>query len=449
MGSTGKKRVAPGTGSRMSGRGTRGHEARGRPSWAVFAFAAVLSVPWGCVEDSGSGAEALSDAPSSLVAEWNETAMTLGPSLGTHLAMRTLAMMHTAVYDAVVAFGGRYHPYHVTTSPPAGASPRAAAAAAAYHVLDAVYTAPDQHATIQARFDAQLAQVDEGPARDDGVAFGRSVAEAILVLRSTDGCMAAMEAECPDGTMPGAWRRTASGEPVAPGWGDLPAWTLTSGSQFDQGGPPQLTSREYADALDEVRELGAAGSMVRTHEQSHVATFWEEHVPAKWTALARHISAQEGLSLATSARLFALLSVTLADSAIAGWNMKYRYDFWRPETAIHLASADGNDQPAEAPTWESYLVAPAFPEYVSGHSVTCAAAAAVLGRYLGSDHYHFQLAGMHGGEPRTYESFTQAAEEAGQSRIYAGIHFRFSNEHGLQAGRTLGEYVYDNFFRPL
>jgi hypothetical protein len=363
--------------------------------------------------------------------------------------MRALAMMHTAVYDAVVAFGGGHDPYHVTSSPPAGASPRAAAAAAAYHVLDAVYTQPDQHATIQARFDAHLGLVADGPAQDDGVAFGRSVAEAILALRSTDGCMAAMDVECPDGTMPGAWRRTASGEPLAPGWGDLPPWTMTTNDQFDQGGPPELTSQEYADALNEVRDLGAAGSASRTHEQSHIATFWEEHVPAKWTALARDISAQEGLSLAASARLFALLGVTLADSAIVGWNMKYRYDFWRPETAIHLASEDGNDQTAEDPTWESYLVAPAFPEYVSGHSVTCAAAAAVLARYLGSDHRHFQLAGMHGGEPRTYESLAQAAEEAGQSRIYAGIHFRFSNEHGLQAGRALGEYVFDNFFRPL
>jgi hypothetical protein len=195
--------------------------------------------------------------------------------------------------------------------------------------------------------------------------------------------------------------------------------------------------------------LGAKNSPDRTAEQTHLAMFWNPHVPAKWNSLARDIAQREELSLTESARLFGLLSVTLADTAISGWNMKYTYIFWRPETAIRLGDEDTNDLTAGDPAWESYLPAPAFPEYVSGHSTTCAAAATVLGRYLGTDAYTFELTTMGMPEPRTFNSFWQAAEEAGQSRIHGGIHFQFANEDGLAAGAELGNYVFYQFFRPL
>jgi membrane-associated phospholipid phosphatase len=261
--------------------------------------------------------------------------------------------------------------------------------------------------------------------------------------------MAAMQAQHPDGTQPGEWRRTASGEPMAPGWGGVTPWAMSFGHQFDQGGPPALTSQEYAAAYEEVRALGGKNSPSRTAEQSHLAMFWNPHVPAKWNSLARNISEQEGLSLVESSRLFGLLSVTLADAAISVWNMKYAHNFWRPETAIRLGDTDGNDQTVEDPAWEPYLTTPAFPEYVSGHSLTCAAAATLLGRYLGTDAYAFELTTMGIPEPRSYTSLWQAVQEAGLSRIYGGIHFDFSDEQGQLAGTDLAHYVFDNFFKPL
>jgi hypothetical protein len=379
----------------------------------------------------------LTPTADSLVAEWNEAAMSLGPTIGTHMAIRILTMMHTAMYDAVMAFEGGYTSYLVSDLPPEGASQRAAAVAAAYHVLYTMYTPDDQRAVIQALYDDHLAQIDDGQGKNDGIAFGQHVAQAIMMLRSTDGAMQAMMVEHPDGTEPGEWRRTGSGEPMAPGWGEVTPWAMISGDQCDQGGPPLLTGPEYAAAYDEVRELGAKDSPTRTAEQSHLAMFWNPHVPAKWNSLARNISQREQLSLSESARLFGMLSVTLADAAISGWNMKYKYNFWRPITAIHL---EGDT------TWEPYLTTPPFPEYVSGHSLTCAAAATVLGRYLGTDVYSFELRTMGMPEPRTFNSFLQAAEEAGRSRIYGGIHFQFANEDGLAAGAALGNYVFDNFF---
>lgn len=413
------------------------------------AAVAVLVLVAGC-EDTGDGAPGpLSAEPDALVAEWNETAMSLGPSVGTHRAIRALAMMHTATYDAVMAFGGGYRPYHVTAAPPAGASPRAAAAAAAFHVLGAVYTEAEQQAAIQARYDGQLADIADGPAEAAGVEFGRQVAEAILALREHDGAMAAMGAECPDGTEPGAWRRTESGEPMAPGWGEVTPWTMHEPDEYDQGGPPALDSQEYADAYEEVRLLGGRVSTTRTADDEFLATFWEPHVPAKWAGLAREMSAREELSLADSSRLFALVAVALADSAVAVWRMKYRYTFWRPETAIRLGDDDGNDQTVGDPAWAPLLVSPAFPEYVSGHSLTCAAMAAVLDSFLGTDHYDFELMSHDGLESRAFESFREAAEEAGRSRVSGGIHFSFSNEDGLAAGEELGEHAFEHFFRPL
>ena len=229
-------------------------------------FSVLVAVPvllaifsWGCSNgnSSSNNSGTPSAAPDSLSAEWNATAMSLTPSLGTHMGIRALAMMHTAIYDAVVAFEDNYSAYHVSDLPPEGASQRAAAAAAAYHILYTVFTADDQRATIQARYDGHLSQIEDGPSKDAGIAFGQGVAQQIMMLRSTDGAMNAMHVPHADGTQPGEWRRTASGEPMAPGWGAVTPWAMSLGHQFDQGGPPALTSQEYAAAYEEVRVLGA------------------------------------------------------------------------------------------------------------------------------------------------------------------------------------------------
>ncbi|MBN1917536.1 MAG: phosphatase PAP2 family protein [Verrucomicrobia bacterium] len=385
------------------------------------------------------------------VTDWNQTTLMLNPSQGTILGGRTLAMVHTAMYDSIVAFDGGYTPYYVTAAPPSGASRDAAATAAAYTVLSSIFTAPAHQATLQARYESHLALIPDGAAKTEGIAFGQSVGLSILGLRSTDGAMAAMTTPHPDGTEPGEWRRTASGEPMAPGWGSVTPWAMASGSQFDQGGPPPLTSEEYALCYEETRLWGAADSALRDQDQTDTAIFWMEHVPRHWHGLARDISQREGLSLVENAHLFALLSVTIADSNIAVWDMKYSHNFWRPETAIHLGDEDTNGTTVGDPTWESLIASPAFPEYVSGHSFTSGSAAALLELYFGSGNYTFELTSMMNPElgPRTYSSFWEAAEEAGISRIWGGIHFQFSNEEGLMGGQELARYVYGNCMTPV
>jgi hypothetical protein len=391
---------------------------------------------------------AVRHASGDIVTEWNMTAMSLTPAQGPQRASRTLAILHASIYDAVNAFEEGGVPYHVATPPPAGASQEAAAAAAGFYALDALFTDPGARQTIRARYDEQAARIADGPAKAAGVAFGQSVAAALLALRANDGAAAAMTTPHPDGTEPGQWRRTASGEPMAPGWGNVTPWAMRTGDAFDRGGPPALTSPEYAAAYAQTRELGDANSLVRTADQTLAARFWDPHVPAKWHSLAREIAQREALSLPQSARLFGLLSVTLADTAIAGWNMKYRYSFWRPETAIRLGESDGNDATAGDPAWQPLLTSPAFPEYVSGHSLTCAAVARLLELYLGSGDYAFTLSTMGMPETRSYTSFKQAAEEAGLSRIHGGIHFLFSHTDGALAGTLLAERVFGNVMTP-
>ena len=139
--------------------------------------------------------------------------------------------MHAAIYDAVMAFEDTHAPYYATTPPPAGASMEAAATAAAYQVLYTEITDPTQRALIQARLDDHLAEIPAGQAKAAGIAFGQSVGEAIMILRGTDGAMMAMLAEHPDGTLPGEWRRTASGAPLVPGWGLVTPWVMTMPSR--------------------------------------------------------------------------------------------------------------------------------------------------------------------------------------------------------------------------
>ena len=406
-----------------------------RASRLIVAVAVLAAMAAGSVQAQHS-------MGGNLVSDWNMTCMMMTPTLGTHRGIRALATMHTAIYDATIAFGDTHTPYYVTNRPPAGASQRAAASAAAYEVLYTVFTNPAQRQTSLTLYTNQLAMIpDEGKA--SGIAFGQSVAQAIMMLRSTDGAMAAMSVPHPDGTLPGEWRRTSSGEPMAPGWGSVTPWAMTSGNQFARSGPPALTSQEYFDNYEETRLWGATNSVLRTPEQSSIVRFWEEHVPAKWTSLARDLAAREDLSLVQSAHLFGLLSVTLADSTISVWDMKYVQNFWRPETAIQLGDSDDNTNTIGDAAWRPFAVTPAFPEYVSGHSLTCASAAKLLELFFGTGNYAFQLSAMGIPGTRSYTNFWQAAEEAGASRIHGGIHFQFSNVDALEAGAELGQYIFN------
>jgi len=164
--------------------------------------------------------------------------------------------------------------------------------------------------------------------------------------------------------------------------------------------------------------------------------------------LAQAVSMAQNKSMAENAKLFAMLNVALADAAIVCWDVKFDFDYWRPITAIQAADIDGNASTTADPAWQPLLTTPPFPGYTSGHSTFSGAAEAVLKAFFGTDNVSFTLDSEDGSvTDRSFTSFTQAAEESAISRLYGGIHFNFDNNDGLEAGRSIGQYVASELFQ--
>jgi hypothetical protein len=388
-----------------------------------------------------------------VVSEWNAAhlrAIVLAQTAPPYAA-RNLAIVQAAVFDAVNGIEQGYQPYHVTAQAPAGASPGAAAISAAHRALSALY--PLQQATFDALLSSSLATVPDGQAKTDGIAWGQAVADAIVAWRSNDG--SSTFANYTPGTAPGEWQPTPNGfEPaLLPQWPDVTPFAMISGDQFRPAGPPALTSAAYANDVNEVQAYGRLLSTVRTAEQTEIARFWADGgrtftPPGHWNQIAARFASQPGRSLLENARLFALLDMALADAGIAAWDAKYTYNFWRPITAIRQADLDGNPATIQDATWTSLLTTPPFPEYTSGHSTFSGAASSVLNQLIGANVGFSSMSLGLPGVYRSFTGFTQAADEAGQSRIYGGIHFQAANQDGLAAGRALGDYVLAHTLLP-
>ncbi len=380
---------------------------------------------------------------------WNQALLDaiVGDATDPTLASRNMAMVQAAVLDAVNAIDGT-PAYYVKLSAPAGASLPAAVSGAAYDVL--TYTFPGQQPLFDAVLAGQLSLVADGQAKTDGLAVGKAAGDAIIAMGAGDGWNTYVNYV--PGTDPGDWQPTPPmyAEALAPQWANLTPFAMTSPSQFAPPGPPPLSSQAWADAFNEVKSLGSATSTTRTPDETQIAKFWADGAgsyspPGHWNEIAQQIAVQQGDSLSQDARLFAVLDVTMADAAIVAWNVKYSDNFWRPITAIHAADTDGNDQTAADPNWQPLLLTPSFPEYVSGHSTFSGAAATVLDSFFGSN-VSFRTTSLTApGVTRSFTSFDQAAVEAGRSRIYAGIHYEFSDADGEAAGRQLAAYVLGTF----
>ncbi len=388
------------------------------------------------------------------VLRWNEVALAAVKSARTPppIAARNLAIVHLAVYDAVNAVDRTHRPYLDALTAPAGTDPTAAAAAAAHRTLVALY--PDQAGRFDAALRDTLTTVPAGTGRDDGVTLGRDVADRALRLRAQDGD--AMRGRYTPRATQGGWQPTppAFRTPLLPGWATVTCLALPRVGDFRPPGPPDLMSEKFAAAYRRVKDLGAADGSTRTADQTEVARFWADGdgtvtPPGHWNHIAQTVSVARGLTLAENARLFAMLNVALSDAGRVCWDGKYGFDFWRPVTAIRVGGRPGDPAVPADRCWAPLLETPPFPSYPSGHSTFSGAAAAVLAEVFGTDEVRF--ASTSDGLPgvtRSFRSFSDAAREAGVSRIYGGIHWDFDNEDGLACGRKVGEYVARHFFRP-
>ena len=434
---------------------------------AGIAVIACVATLW-----PGSAAAAVDPASS-----WNAVAVqaTLTAGENAIVASRTLAIAQVAVHDALNAIGSRYERYVFTGSAPAGASVDAATASAARDaIIGAIavgalpfagYGTPATQALAVAQVDAAyaaaLAGIPDGVPKTDGIAIGQAAAAAILALRSTDHATTLVTYT--PGTQPGEWQPTPNPVPfdppaaadhlpaALPGWGQVTPFVLQRSNQFEPSGPPSLSGRRYADDYNEVKEIGEKNSTTRTADQTSIARFWFEGSPAGWSRIARVVAQSQGLDSLDAARLLALVNLAMADGFIAGFQTKYDFNFWRPVTAIRAGDTDGNDATVADPTWSTLLNTPAIPDYTSTHSVLGGAASDVLRRLFDDDDVPFTTTSgvPFAGLTRSFTSFSQAAAENGESRIYAGIHFRSAVQDGIAQGKKIGAFVFAHALRPL
>jgi hypothetical protein len=389
------------------------------------------------------------------VVQWNRILLSIVRTQGAQPATvhptRSFAMMHAAIYDAVNAIDRTHSPYLVKVfGVPKHTSQQAAAAAAAHEVLMALY--PGFKMTLDEDLQQSLANIGTGKEVSEGLRVGQEVGDRIVALRNSDG------SDAPPvpfvfGTAPGDYQSTAPNFPKQPqftSWSHVTPFALQHADQFRPEPPPTLDSDTYADSFNKTKSLGITNSTAATADQALTGRFWNGAIQNYWNEITQTAAIDFGLTTAQSARLFALLNLTFADSVIAFYDAKYTYNFWRPVTAIRSASTAINANTAADPNWlpEVENTTP-DPSYPGAHAVISAAGATVLIDFFDGDHLNFQVTSeVLPGVDRSFDSFSDAAQEATQSRIFAGVHFQFDLTSGQRLGRQVADFVLENFLTP-
>jgi hypothetical protein len=391
-----------------------------------------------------------------VVTDWNDALRYAArvSSMNPPLFARNTAMTHLAIYDAANALSGNFRAYSTLEKAPVSAPAEPAMAAAAYTITSAIFTNPSARTNFEAVYAKSLQSTPESPEKSRAVEFGRSIGEWYLQLRANDHATNVVPYTAQ--AVPGVWRPTlpANAAALLPGWGSVTPFALVEAADAVPHRPPTLNSSAYALELNLTKAYGASNSVVRTAEQTEIALFWAdgagtETPPGHWNHIAADLSRAKGLSVLENARLFALLNVALADAGMACWAAKYKYNFWRPITAIREADTDNNADTEADPNWVPLLSTPPFPECTSGHSTFSRSAATVLASYFGSDDIAFTTGSdALPNVKRSFTSFSQAADEAGISRVYGGIHFQTANIAGQACGLSVANHVLHYLFQP-
>ena len=467
----------------------------------------LLVVVPACHDSNNNGAPANTDPAA--VEFWNRVAIdasgldhtpanqgpahTFGQQVGPCRAARAMAIVHIAMFEAVNAIVGGYQTYAGVTAAPAGASLKAAVAAAAHDTLVSLFSS--QSAIFDGHLADELATIPAGQSKNDGIGVGQACAAAILTMRTLDG------AEHPEphygveyipNMMPGHWRQDPiSVHPLALGadWDECLPFVVTSPSVYRLPVPTDMTTPAWELAFDEAKVLGGDGVTTptrRSADQTQQGVYWAYDglpslcaPPRLYNQIAVQLAEDHALNAIQMARFLAIMNTAMSDAGLTSWESKYFHDFWRPVGAIREADpgtgpsglGDGNAATigdltytpfgAQASNTQGPNFTPPFPAYPSGHATFGGAIFQVMRRFFGTDDIEFTFVsdeynGLtldNQGQvrpllPRTFHNLTEAEEENGQSRIYLGIHWHFDKEGGITMGRQVGDYVFDHAFRP-
>jgi hypothetical protein len=394
-----------------------------------------------------------------VIVEWNALLQTTLPSTAGLQVFRFYAMLHVAMFDAVNSIEDRYEPYRVDVRASHGASAEAAAAQAGHDILAFLIPAPASVAMYDAVLAARLATIAPGR-RAQGVWVGKKVAEKIIEWRQNDGWSAPPPVYVLP-TFPGLWQPTPPGF-LAAAFTQLPGtrpFALLTNTQFLHPIPPTLTSDKYAEDFNEVKLIGKSNSMTRTDDQTKQAQLWagvisSTNLNAIWNNVARDTVIGRGLDLVDAARVFALLDVSMNDSILTSHSSKFIYGLWRPVTAIQRAAEDMNAQTEADTNWLPLITTPPYPSY--GGNMACVGAGAATALALAFDTNDVPITAVwksNSNPPgpdvaKDFTGFWQLAQDEANSRIYAGIHYRFDNDASQVVCPKVSHFAFDNYMQP-
>jgi hypothetical protein len=378
-----------------------------------------------------------------VILDWNSTALNaMGAPNYQHtlVASRLYAMVHIAQFDALNSIKPVYKKYCNTTSD-ADAHPVAAAAVAAYTVL--LYHLPEKKEMLDSQLAKSIDTIANSNAKLKGIKLGKECGNAINNLRKDDGAMQDPIGAITPSTVPGVYQAVPPFDFVfAPSWKAMRPFGLVQPQQFRSGPYPALQSSVYKKDFEEVKIMGEKNNLQRTEDQTFYAKFWYEFSEIGWNRIASVAAGNEKTDLLTTARLFAMVNMALVDSYIAGWDSKFHYNFWRPYTAIvNTPATEGGKS-----NWEPLMPTPPVQDYPSTHSVLGNAAATILTSFYGNK-YAFATTSTSSATPeakRSFKSFLSAADENADSRVMAGVHFRFSSKAGQAMGNKIGKWMIEN-----
>jgi len=420
-----------------------------------FSLGIALLIFAGCT----TGSDHARPVSPEVTVAWNERVLRLAVAedkLLTLKGVRTVAMMHLAMHDALNSIEPRYNSFAFKAEA-RGADPIAAAAQAAYEVAVSQY--PAAQVELEAELQRWLVAVADGPARSKAIDIGKAAASAVLERRADDGwndpavyklqpMAPGVYAEFPEHS------GTPQGFVFGAGWATVKPFVLRAPDQFRSPPPPAITSAAYTQAHNEVKELGRFASTARTADQTHLALWWKDFAENSHNRLARQLVVQDGTDLWAAARMFALLNMSIMDAYISVFENKFFYNYWRPYTAIRWAANDGNPDTVPDPDWNNtHRHTYPFPSYPSAHGTACAAAMTILADTFGDRHsFTMRTDEVDSAGPmspklkmepptRSFDSFSAAAMECALSRLYLGIHFRYDSEEGNRLGKEIGGYV--------
>jgi len=386
-----------------------------------------------------------STANADVVCDWNAAAadIVVASKAPAAISYRTMAIVQSAVYEAVNAITTRYPPDGVALDAAPGASVDAAVAAANRAILAKL--APSQQAAIDSAVRSALSAVPDGPAKKEGIAVGERAADAILSLRTDDG------ADLPESyrprTNPGVYVPTTI--PAAPQWPLRKPWIMTSADQFRPGPPPDLKSELWARDYNEIKALGAKNNSRRTAEQTEIARFWEATLPTIYSPVVRSVANAPEREVTQNARLLAVTAQAMDDALIAVLDAKYHYNLWRPITAIRNGDIDGNDATERDASWAPLIDTPMHPEYPCAHCIHAATVGAILQAEIGAGPVPklSTSSPTAAGAVRSWTRIDDFVREVANARIYDGVHYRNSTEVGIAMGQKIGALAAAKYLR--